>query len=105
MVHHFILLQLSPFDLRADREELCFEHSVSNLQVCLSAEGTKSVSWPKLSPLRGWDSLTMPFDGKFVCIAHDFILLQLNPFDLRFEQRVLIAFPGTGYFCSQNGVV
>ena len=104
MVHHFILLQLNPFDLRADKEELCLEQSVSSLQVCLSAEGTKTVSWPKLSPLRGWGSLTILFDAKFVCRAHDFIFLQLNPFDLRFEQTVLKAFPGPGYFRSQNGL-
>ena len=29
MVHHFILLRLNPFDLRADREGMWFEHSVS----------------------------------------------------------------------------
>ena len=27
------------------------------MRVCLSAEGTKNVSWPWLSPLRGWGSL------------------------------------------------
>ena len=29
------------------------------MQVCLPAEGAKNVSWPWLSPLRGWGSLTM----------------------------------------------
>ena len=38
------------------------------LRVCLSAEGAKNVSWPLLSPLRGWGSLTMAFTGKFVYI-------------------------------------
>ena len=36
--------------------------------VCLSVEGAKNVSWPWLSPLRGWGSLTMAFTGKFVYI-------------------------------------
>ena len=35
---------------------------------CLSAEGAKNVSWPWLSPLRGWGGLTMVFTGKFVYI-------------------------------------
>ena len=35
----------------------------------------------RLSPLQKWGSLTV-FTGKFVCIAQQFILLQLNPFDL-----------------------
>ena len=47
---------------------LIFEHSVSQLRVCLSAEGAKNVSWPWLSLLRGWGSLTMAFTGKFVYI-------------------------------------
>ena len=34
----------------------------------MSAEGAKNVSWPWLSPLRRWGSLTMAFIGKFVCI-------------------------------------
>ena len=38
------------------------------MQVCLSAEGAKSVSWPWLSPLRGRGSLTMTSTGKFVYI-------------------------------------
>ena len=57
MAHHFILLRLSPFDLRVDREGWWFEPSVSWLWVCLLAEGAKNVSWPWVSPLRGWDSL------------------------------------------------
>ena len=32
----------------------------------MSAEGTKNVSWPWLSPIQGWGSLTMAFTGKFV---------------------------------------
>ena len=39
------------------------------MQVWLSAEGAKNVSWPWLSRFRGWGSLTMAFTGKFVwCI-------------------------------------
>ena len=41
---------------------------VSYLRVCLSAEGSKNVSWPWLSPLRGWCCLTIAFTGKFVYI-------------------------------------
>ena len=48
----------------------------------LVSRGCKNVSWPWLSPLRGWGSLTMAFTGKFVYITHHFILLWLNPFDL-----------------------
>ena len=33
------------------------------LRVCMSAEGAKNVSWPWLSPLRGWGSLAMAFTG------------------------------------------
>ena len=65
MAHHFILLRLNPFGFRVDREGWWCEHSVSWLRVCLSAEGTKNVSWPWLSPLRGWGSLTMASIGKF----------------------------------------
>ena len=32
--------------------------------------------------IQGWGSLTMVFTGKFVYIAHHFILLSLNPFNL-----------------------
>ena len=53
---------------------------IYTLRVCLSAEGAKNVSWPWLSPLRGWDSLTMASAGKFVYMAHHFILLRLNPY-------------------------
>ena len=83
IAHHFILLRLNPFGLRFDREGWWFEHSVSYLRVCLSAECAKNVSWPWLSPLRGWGSLTIAFTGKFVYMAHNFILLRLNPFGLR----------------------
>ena len=56
---------------------------MSLLRVFLSAEGAKDVSWFWLSPLRGWGSLTMTSTGIFVCMAHNFILLRVNPFGLR----------------------
>ena len=46
MAHHFILLRLNPFDLRFDREGWWFEHSVSYLWPCLSAEDAKNVFDP-----------------------------------------------------------
>ena len=87
MAHHFILLRLNPFGLRVDREGWWFEQSMSQLRVCLSAEGAKNVSWPWLSPLRGWGSLTMTSTGKSVYMAHHFILLRLNPFGLRVDRE------------------
>ena len=81
IAHHFILLRISPFGLRVDRKGWWFEHSLSWLRVCLSAEGAKNVSGPWLSPLRGWSSLTMTFTGKLVYMTHYFILLRFNPFD------------------------
>ena len=67
----------------------------------------------------------MSLTGKFVYIAHHFILLRLNPFDLSLglirrdgglstlchscgfacQQRVLKMFPGPGYLHSEDGVV
>ena len=43
-------------------------HCVIVARVCFSAEDAKNVSWPWLSPLRGWGSLTMSLTGKFVYI-------------------------------------
>ena len=60
MARHFILLRLNPFGLRVDREGWWFEHSMSYLQVCLSAESAKNVSWPWLYHLTS--------TGKFVYI-------------------------------------
>ena len=40
----------------------------SYLRVCLSTESAKNVSWPWLSPLRGWGSVTMAFTCKFIYI-------------------------------------
>ena len=59
----------------------------------------------------------MAFAGKFAYKARHFILLRLNPFDLRVDrerchscgfacqQRVLKTFPGPGYPRSKDGVV
>ena len=55
---------------------------VSWLRVCLSAEGAKNVSWPWLSLLRGWGSLTMTSTGKFVYIH---INLNLPPTQINLE--------------------
>ena len=52
------------------------------IYIFLSAEGARNVSWPWLSLLRGWVSLTMACTGKFVYMAHHFIMLSLNPFGL-----------------------
>ena len=62
IVHHFILLQLSPFDGCIDSEGSWFGHSMSKLHVWLSAEGAKNVSKPWLSPLEWWSSLTDAFN-------------------------------------------
>ena len=43
-------------------------HSTVIQKVCLSAEGAENISWPWLSLLRGWGSLTMTFTGKFVFV-------------------------------------
>ena len=80
MAHHLVLLWLTPFRLRIDSEGWWFEDSMSQLRICLSAEGAKNVYWPWLSPLRGWGSLTVTSSGKFVYMAHHFILLRLNLF-------------------------
>ena len=98
MAHHFMLLRLNPFGLRVDRKGWWIEHSVSQLRVCSSAGDAKNVSQPWLSLLQGWGSLTMTSTGKFVYMAHHFILLRLNPFSLRvdregwwFEHCVIVA--------------
>ena len=122
--HHFILLRLNPFGLSVDSEEWCFEHSMSYLWVCSSAEGAKNVSWPWLFPLRGWGSLTMAFTGKFVYIwltissCYGSIPLALgligrdgglstlcHSCGFACQQRVLKTFPDPGYLHSEDGVV
>ena len=54
----------------------------------IMSRGAKNFSWPWLSLLRGWSSVNMAFTGKFVYIAHYFVLLQLNPFDLSVDREV-----------------
>ena len=85
--HHFILLRLSLFDIRVDRVEWWFEHSVSWLRVYFSTEGPKNIFWLWLSPFRGWDSLVMAFTGEFVYVAHHFMLLRLSSFDLKVDSE------------------
>ena len=80
--------------------------ALSQLPVSLSAEGAKNVSWSWLSPLRGWGSLTMLLTGKVVYMAHHFILLSLNLFELGvdregwwFEHSCVIAM---GFFSAEG---
>ena len=49
--------------------------------------GAKSIFWPWLSPLQGWGSLTTTFTGQFVYMAHHFLLLRINPFDLKVDEK------------------
>ena len=81
MAHH-IPLALGLIGRDSGLSTLC--HSC---EVCLSPEDAKSVSWPWLSPLRGWGSLTMASTGKFVYMAHHFTMLRLNPFGLRVDRE------------------
>ena len=90
MAHHFILLRLNPFGLRVDREGWWFQHSMSWSRACLSEEGAKNVSCPSLSLMRRWGSLNLTFTGKFLYMAHSFILLRLNPFGFSVD-RVMVA--------------
>ena len=57
------------------------------MPVGLSAEGGEIASWSWLSPDQGWGSLTMTSTGKFVHLAHHFILLRLNPFGLSVDSE------------------
>ena len=92
MAHHFILLRLNSFDLRIDRDRWWFEHFVSQLRVCLSAEGTKIVSWPWLYPLRGWGSPTLTFTGKlaYIYILFCSLILAYSQISL-FQKRRRVA--------------
>ena len=87
MAHHFILLRLNPFGLLVDRKGWWFEHSVSQWWVFWEAEGAKNVSWSCLSLLQSWGSLTMTSIGKFVYIAHHFILLRLHAFGVGVDRE------------------
>ena len=62
---------------------------MSWLRVSLSAEGAKNVSWPWLSPLRGWGSLTMALTGKFVYIY--IYIYQIKSEDKNFNFQIIRA--------------
>ena len=110
MAHHFILLWLNLFDLRVDVEGWWFEYSVSQLRVCLLAEDAKSISWPWSSPFWRWGSLLMSLTVEFLSMAHKFILLWLNPFDLRVDgerwcfEHSVSQFHSCGFACQQSVV-
>ena len=87
MAHHFILLWLNTFSLGVEREGWWFERCVSQFQDCLSAEGANNISWPWLSLLPGWAGVTMTSTGKFVYMAHHFILLRLSAFGLGVDKE------------------
>ena len=86
---------------------------MSQLRICLSAQGAKNVSWPWLSPLAGWGCLTMASTGKFVdiCISYLLIIRDCGLSTLchscRFacQQRLIKTFPGSGCLHSEDGVV
>ena len=74
MAYHFTLLRLILFDLQVDREGWEFEHSVSYLQVCLSADGAKKFPGPGHLRIKDKGSLTMTFTGKFVYV-YDYVYI------------------------------
>ena len=96
---------------------------LSQLRVCLSAEGARNISWPWLSPLWRWGSLTMAFTGNLYiwltissCYGSIPLILGLigregglstlcHNCGFACQQRVLKTFPGPGYICSEDGVV
>ena len=124
---HLTLPKFHPFGLRQgscfDMQGSWFEQSASYLGLCLSAECATNAAWPWLTALQWWGSLTLAFNGKFVSIAHQFILLRLNPYGVKLDrwdgilstpchsggfacqQRVLKMFPVLGYLSSKDGVV
>ena len=91
----------------------------------MSAEGAKYVSWPRLSPLRGWGSLTMAFTGKFVYISltisscyygsipltvgligrNGGLTTLCHSYRFACQQSVLKTFPGPGCLHYEDGVV
>ena len=60
---------------------------MSKLGVCLSAEGAKNVSWPWVSLLGGWGSLTTTSTDIFLYMPHHFILLWPNHFGLKVDSE------------------
>ena len=124
IAHHFIFVPQNAFGLGVNREWWWFEHPVSCLRVWLSAEASENVSWPTLSPLRGWGNFIMAFTGKFVYVAHHLILLRFIPFGIGvarsgwYVEYSLLwlciwlstggakkTFRGSRYFHSKEGVV
>ena len=85
MSQTLIMLGLSPFGATFNWEGWWFQYFMSWLRVWLSEEGAKNVPWPWLSLLWGWGGLTMTVTGKFVYMAHHFILLRLNLFCLKVD--------------------
>ena len=90
----------------------------------MNNEGAKNVSWARLSPFRGWVSLTMAFTGKFVniqliisfgCGSIPLTLVLIgrggslsilcHGCGFACQQRVLKTFPGRGYLRFEDGVV
>ena len=61
---------------------------VSQLQVCLSAKGAINVSWPWLSLIRGWGSLTMAFTSKFIYIYYIYILQTDRQTDRQIDRQI-----------------
>ena len=101
-----------------------FEHFVWQLRVYFSAVGAKCVSWPWLSLLRGWASMTMAFAGKYVyiyltissCYRSVPLTLVFVGWDVGLsslchscvfacQDMVLKTSLGLGYLCSNNAVV
>ena len=77
MAHHFILLQLNPFELRVDREGLWFEHSCVIVAGFLISRGCQKRFLAPAILLRGWVNLTMAFTGNFIYMAFLFLLCYL----------------------------
>ena len=74
----------------------------------------KNFSWPLLSPLRGWGSLTMAFLDYLATLQSQYLMeigrddsLSTLCHSCRFacQQRVLKTFPGPCYLCPEDGVV
>ena len=85
MAQNFTLLHLNPFDLRVNRGDGDLS-TVSHICGFACQQWVfKTFTWPWLSLLQGWGVLTMTFTGKFVYMAHHFILLRLNAFYLRVD--------------------
>ena len=85
--YHFILLWLNPFDLRVDRKGLWLGPSCVIVPGLLVRRGCLKRFLALAISTTRWGSLTMALTGKFVYMAHHFILLWLNPFELRVDME------------------